>query len=61
MFGAVVGSALGIMVLGEVATPHFLAGALLVLLSGVYLTVRGTEEMDKSPQPPFVKGGHGGT
>ncbi|MFZ5862094.1 MAG: DMT family transporter [Nitrospirota bacterium] len=43
MFGAVVGSALGIMVLGEVATPHFLAGALLVMLSGVYLTVRGTE------------------
>ncbi len=48
MFGAVVGSALGIMALGEVATPHFLAGALLVLLSGVYLTVRGTEESRSS-------------
>jgi drug/metabolite transporter (DMT)-like permease len=60
MFGAVVGSALGILVLGEVATPHFLAGAFLVLLSGVYLTVRGTEERDKSPHPPFVKGGRGG-
>jgi drug/metabolite transporter (DMT)-like permease len=48
MFGAVVGSALGIMALGEAATPHFLAGALLVLLSGVYLTVRGTEEKRSS-------------
>jgi drug/metabolite transporter (DMT)-like permease len=48
MFGAVVGSALGIMALGEVATPYFLTGALLVLLSGVYLTVRGTEEKRSS-------------
>ncbi|MFZ5875072.1 MAG: DMT family transporter [Nitrospirota bacterium] len=60
MFGAVVGGALGIMALGEAATPHFLAGALLVLLSGIYLTVRGTEEKDQSPHPPFVKGGQGG-
>jgi drug/metabolite transporter (DMT)-like permease len=60
MFGAVVGSALGIGVLGESATPHFVAGAALVLLGGAYLTVRGTEERDKSPHPPFVKGGKGG-
>ena len=57
MFGAVVGSALGIGVLGEAATPNFLAGAALVVLGGVYLTVRGSEERDKSPHPPFVKGG----
>lgn len=44
MFGAVVGSALGIGVLGEPATPHFLAGASLVLLGAIYLTVKGTEE-----------------
>jgi drug/metabolite transporter (DMT)-like permease len=44
MFGAVVGSALGIGVLDEPATPHFVAGAALVLLSGIYLTVRGTED-----------------
>ena len=60
MFGAVVGSALGIGVLRESATPHFVAGAVLVLLAGIYLTVRGTEERDKSPHPPFVKGGQGG-
>jgi drug/metabolite transporter (DMT)-like permease len=60
MFGAVVGSALGIGVLGESATPRFVAGAALVLLGGIYLTVRGTEERDKSPHPPFVKGGQGG-
>jgi S-adenosylmethionine uptake transporter len=51
MFGAVVGSALGIGVLGEAATPNFLAGAALVVLGGIYLTVRGSEE---------VKGGHAG-
>jgi S-adenosylmethionine uptake transporter len=51
MFGAVVGSALGIGVLGEAATPNFLAGAALVVLGGIYLTIRGSEE---------VKGGHGG-
>jgi drug/metabolite transporter (DMT)-like permease len=60
MFGAVVGSALGIGVLQESATPHFVAGALLVLSGGAYLTVRGTEERNKSPHPPFVKGGHRG-
>ncbi len=60
MFGAVVGSALGIGVLGETATPNFLAGAALVVLGGIYLTIRGSEERDKSPHPPFVKGGHGG-
>ena len=60
MFGAVVGSALGIGVLGEAATPNFLAGAALVVLGGIYLTVRGSEERDKSPHPPFVKGGRGG-
>jgi len=48
MFGAVVGSALGIGVLGESATPHFLAGAVLVLLAGIYLTVRGTEDVTRS-------------
>jgi drug/metabolite transporter (DMT)-like permease len=47
MFGAVVGSALGIVALDESATPYFLAGALLVLLAGIYLTVRGTEEREK--------------
>jgi S-adenosylmethionine uptake transporter len=51
MFGAVVGSALGIGVLSEAATPNFLAGAALVVLGGIYLTIRGSEE---------VKGGHGG-
>ena len=51
MVGAVVGSALGIGVLGEAATPDFLAGAALVVLGGIYLTIRGSEE---------VKGGHGG-
>jgi drug/metabolite transporter (DMT)-like permease len=44
MFGAVVGSALGIGVLGETATPNFLAGAALVVLGGIYLTARGSEE-----------------
>jgi drug/metabolite transporter (DMT)-like permease len=48
MFGAVVGSALGIGVLSESATPHFVAGAALVLLSGVYLTVRGTDDRPRS-------------
>ena len=51
MFGAVVGSALGIGVLGEAATPNFLGGAALVVLGGIYLTIRGSEE---------VKGGHVG-
>jgi S-adenosylmethionine uptake transporter len=51
MFGAVVGSALGIGVLGEAATPNFLGGAALVVLAGIYLTIRGSEE---------VKGGHVG-
>ena len=51
MVGAVVGSALGIGVLGESATPNFLGGAALVVLGGVYLAVRGSEE---------VKGGRGG-
>lgn len=60
MFGAVVGSALGIGVLGETATPYFLAGAALVVLGGIYLTVRGSEERDKSSRPPVSKGGHGG-
>lgn len=44
MFGAVVGSGLGIGLLGEPAPPSFLLGAAIVLLSGVYLTVRGSEE-----------------
>src|SRR3990172_6541830 len=60
MVGAVVGSALGIGVLGESATPNFLAGAVLVVLGGIYLTVRGSEKRDKPPHPPFVKGGRGG-
>jgi drug/metabolite transporter (DMT)-like permease len=60
MFGAVVGSALGIGLLGEPATTHFLIGGAIVILSGIYLTVRGSEERGKSPHPPFVKGGHGG-
>lgn len=51
MFGAVVGSALGIGMLGEEATPHFLAGALLVLLTGIYLTVRGTEDKPVTDRP----------
>lgn len=44
MFGAVVGSVLGISLFAEPATPHFVAGALLVLLAGIYLTVRGKED-----------------
>ncbi|MBI3610585.1 MAG: DMT family transporter [Nitrospirae bacterium] len=44
MFGAVVGSVLGIWLLSEPATPGFLLGALLVVVSGIYLTVRGSEE-----------------
>lgn len=44
MFGAVVGSVLGITLFGEPATPHFVVGALLVVLAGIYLTVRRTEE-----------------
>ncbi|HET8759695.1 MAG TPA: DMT family transporter [Nitrospiria bacterium] len=51
MFGAVVGGALGIGALGEEATPHFLAGALLVLLTGIYLTVRGTEDKPVTDRP----------
>src|SRR3990172_4050194 len=48
MFGAVVGSALGIGVLGEADTPNFLAGAALVVLGGGYLTGRGSEEKGPS-------------
>ena len=44
MFGAVVGSGMGIWLLSEPATPGFLIGALLVVISGIYLTVRGSEE-----------------
>jgi drug/metabolite transporter (DMT)-like permease len=44
MFGAVVGSALGIGLLGEPATAHFLIGASIVVSSGIYLTVRGSED-----------------
>lgn len=44
MFGAVVGSGLGIGLLGDPLTMGFVAGASIVLLSGVYLTVRGSEE-----------------
>jgi drug/metabolite transporter (DMT)-like permease len=44
MFGAVVGSAMGIGLLSEPATPGFLLGALLIVISGIYLTVRGSEE-----------------
>lgn len=43
MFGAVVGSGLGIWILGEAATPGFLAGSLLVILSGIYLIVLRSE------------------
>ena len=60
MFGAVVGSALGIGVLGEAATPNFLAGAALVVLGGVYVTVRGSVERTHPPIPPLSKGGTGG-
>lgn len=42
MFGAVVGSAMGIVFLSEPATPGFLIGALLVAISGIYLTARGS-------------------
>ncbi|HEY5594860.1 MAG TPA: DMT family transporter [Nitrospiria bacterium] len=44
MFGAVVGSGMGIWLLSEPARPGFLLGALLVVASGIYLTVRGSEE-----------------
>lgn len=44
MFGAVVGSVLGIWLLSEPATPGFLLGAALVVSSGIYLTVRGSEK-----------------
>lgn len=40
MLGAVVGSLLGLLFLGESATPGFLLGSLLVVFSGVYLTLR---------------------
>lgn len=40
MFGAVVGCGLGILILGEPATPGFVLGGLLVVLSGIYLTLR---------------------
>jgi len=44
MFGAVVGSGLGIWLLSEPARPGFLIGAGMVVASGIYLTVRGSEE-----------------
>ncbi|HUK56674.1 MAG TPA: DMT family transporter [Nitrospiria bacterium] len=44
MFGAVVGSVLGIWLLSEPARPGFLIGALLVVFSGIYLTLRGSDE-----------------
>jgi len=44
MFGAVVGSVLGIWVLSEPARPEFLLGAALVVASGIYLTVRASRE-----------------
>jgi drug/metabolite transporter (DMT)-like permease len=44
MFGAVVGSVMGFWFLSEPATPGFLLGALLVVLSGIYLTARGSDE-----------------
>ncbi len=40
MFGAVVGCLLGVLVLGETATSGFILGGLLVVGSGVFLTVR---------------------
>jgi drug/metabolite transporter (DMT)-like permease len=43
MFGAVVGSALGILFLAEPTTPRFITGALMVIISGIYLTVRGSD------------------
>ncbi|MGH7273292.1 MAG: DMT family transporter [Nitrospiria bacterium] len=43
MFGAVVGCGLGILILGEVATPGLLVGSLLVVLSGIYLIVLRSE------------------
>lgn len=43
MFGAVVGCGLGILILGEVATPGFLVGSLLVALSGIYLILQRSE------------------
>ncbi len=39
-FGAVVGSALGIGLLGEPARPGFIAGAALIVAGGIYLTLR---------------------
>lgn len=44
MFGAVVGSGMGIWLLSEPARPGFLLGAGLIVISGIYLTVRGSEE-----------------
>jgi len=44
MFGAVVGSVLGIWLLSEPARPGFLLGALLVVASGIYLTARSSKE-----------------
>ena len=43
MFGAMVGSALGIWFLSESATPGFVLGALMVIASGIYLTVRSSQ------------------
>ncbi|HLB02301.1 MAG TPA: DMT family transporter [Nitrospiria bacterium] len=43
MFGAVVGCGLGILILGEAATPGFMVGSLLVVLSGIYLILQRSE------------------
>ena len=60
MFGAVVGSGLGIGLLGEPATPHFLIGASIVAGSGIYLTVKGSEERDPSRRPASGNNNGGG-
>ena len=43
MVGAVVGCSLGILILGEAATPGFLVGSLLVVLSGISLIILRSE------------------
>ena len=49
MFGAVVGSALGISILSETATPDFVLGSLMVVASGIYLTVWASPGADAIP------------
>ncbi len=52
MFGAVVGSALGILLLAEPTTPGFVMGSLLVVISGIYLTLMPAIPTRRGPDYP---------